>query len=189
MLVNDDVRVEVAVRVDIPTRLPGRVVPHVHLHSAAHAVSRGVKISIISTGRILSLSAHPVERDAAAAKIIVLKVSCLLRKPEQVSLVMVPVADVEQLRENALLISTARVCLRRRDGSIASVRVRVKRTVGVNKVSVLTERFARLVYSIGGAAVQAGLHRVAVCGDARVGYPTFIIELIRRFVAGAYYRR
>src|SRR5437762_2946843 len=104
MLVDDDIGVDVAINVG---RWPGK---DIHLHPAAVTVGRSSKVRVGGARRILGLGTDAVEREPAAAKVVVLKIAGLLGKTEPIGLVVIPVADVEELRYRSLLECRSGIC-------------------------------------------------------------------------------
>src|SRR4029079_3387034 len=95
MFVKDHIAVKIAVA------LHRSIAKNIHLHSSAVAVCSGRKVCIVRSARILCLARDPVIRSAAASKIVVLEISCLLSESEQVQRVVVTVVVIEKLCRRA----------------------------------------------------------------------------------------
>src|SRR5436189_4767950 len=103
MLVKHDISIKVAVAID------RRICKYVHLHSSALAVSTSSKVCIVCSARILGLAGNSVTRDAAAAEIVILKISRKFGEAKQIQCVVISIIQVEKLRNG----SVSQNCVRR----------------------------------------------------------------------------
>ncbi len=161
-LVDDDVLVQIAGSVG------RRTGPDEHLHPAAPAVCRREEVGVVRPGSILSLGAHAVAGNAAAAEVVVLEVAGGFSETEQVGGVVVTVGPVEHVGHVAVLVGGR------------------ERIVGLRVVCEVEDPGPRArdrrVHAVRRDAVDARLDVVAVRRVVAVSDPAQIVERVRRFV-------